>query len=85
MPAGTYVIGSINFDLPNTCIESGEILAFLARSFVLLDGNNAPAPVQINSAFGAPLSEAPPVPEPGTAALLAFGTLGLAIAGRRRR
>ena len=77
--AGTYTLGSINFDTSGTLGGSHDILNYLREGVGgVTDKKFAPAPVQLN---GAVLNV---VPEPGTAALLGLGVMGLVLAGRRR-
>jgi hypothetical protein len=77
--AGTYTLGSINFDTSGTLGGSHDILSYLREGVGgVTDKKFVAAPVQLN---GAILNV---VPEPGTAALLGLGVMGLVLAGRRR-
>lgn len=80
VPAGTYVIGSVNIDTSGVLPFADVILAFLRPGIdKVTDKNFAVAPVQLNPAtlFIAP--------EPGTAALLGLGIFALAWGGRPRQ
>jgi len=78
--AGTYTLGSINFNTSGVLAGSHNILAFLRTGVDgVTDKKFASAAVQLN---GAVLNV---IPEPGTASLLGLGIMGLVLAGRRRK
>ncbi len=80
IPAGTFVVGSLNFDLAGAHVGTHAIAAFAsAGTGGVIDAKNAPAPVQIN---GAILNV---IPEPGTALLTGIGIALLAASARTRR
>ena len=79
--AGSYTIGSINFDTSGTLVGVHNILVFLRTGIDgVTDRKFNVVPVQLN---GALISDA--IPEPGTASLLGLGVLGLCAIARRRR
>ncbi len=83
-PAGTYLIGSINFDTSGVLVGVHDVLAFIRAGVGgVTDKQGNPAPVQLNGAV-IDIGHGPPIPEPGTAALLGAGLLALASLGRSR-
>jgi len=78
--AGTWTLGSVNFDLTGTVVGTHEIENFWR---VGIDGignttSNLPLTAPLASGY------VTLVPEPGTASLLGLGIVGLVLAGRRR-
>ena len=83
VPAGTYIIGSINFDTSGALAGFHNILNFLRAGIDgVTDKKLVTQPVRLTGAIFFVL------PEPGTASLLGLGVLGVlglcAIARRRR-
>lgn len=81
IPAGVYVVGSLNLDLSAVQLGSHSFTHYL-RSVIpdgVTDGKLMSAPVQVN---GATLNV---VPEPSTASLIGVGGVGLLALARRRR
>ena len=78
--AGTWTLGSVNFDLTGTEVGTHEIENFwrenidgIANTIGVLPGPGPGASGYVTL-----------VPEPGTASLLGLGIVGLVLAGRRR-
>ena len=80
IPAGTYTIGSISFNLTSLAAGTSNIQNFLRSG---IDGatNATPTTLQLATNSAVIINA---IPEPGTASLLGLGIVGLVLAGRRR-
>lgn len=80
--AGTYLLGSITFDLSGATVGTHTIQQFFRAGIDEIQNGNGTVipPSAINSATL--IINA--IPEPGTASLLGLGIVGLVLAGRRR-
>ena len=80
VPAGTYIIGSITFDLQNRIVGTHRILNFQRPNVDgILDENVTQVPVAVEDA-----TLLIQIPEPGTASLLGLGIVGLVLGAMRR-
>jgi hypothetical protein len=82
MAAGTYRIGTIVWDTSATTVGTERIWVVDAAASAVINGNiiDVSSSVVLGSAAIGPV-----IPEPGTAALLGLGLVGLLLTARRRR
>jgi len=78
--AGTYTLGSVNFDLTGTAVGTHEIENFYRSGIDMIMNTLGELPGTGPGASG----YVTVVPEPGTVSLLGLGIVGLVLAGRRR-
>merc|ERR1712000_437664 len=78
--AGTWTLGSANFDLTGTVVGTHEIENFWRENIDGIGNTTSDLPLTTPLASG----YVTVVPEPGTVSLLGLGIVGLVLAGRRR-
>ncbi len=78
--AGTWTLGSVNFDLTGTVVGTHEIENFWREDIDGIGNTTSDLPLTTPLASG----YVTVVPEPGTVSLLGLGIVGLVLAGRRR-
>ncbi|MCP4241311.1 MAG: PEP-CTERM sorting domain-containing protein [bacterium] len=80
--AGTWTLGSVNFDLTGTVVGTHEIENFWRENIDGIANTIGELPGTGPGASG--YVTLVPIPEPGTVSLLGLGIVGLVLAGRRR-
>ena len=80
--AGTWTLGSVNFDLTGTVVGTHEIENFFRENIDGIGNTIGELPGTGPGASG--YVTLVPIPEPGTVSLLGLGIVGLVLAGRRR-
>jgi hypothetical protein len=84
LPVGTYTIGTARFVVAGTGVDGPDIFSGLFNLTIDDVINNTPGVIPPSGlVFGTATVNV--VPEPGTAALLGLGLVGLVLAGRRSR
>lgn len=81
LPPGTYSLGTVTWHL-GTGVSVVEALIAGGDTLAIVDVNNVPSDVTGSVVLGTGTITI--VPEPGTAALLGLGLMGLMVASRRR-